>query len=119
MPEGHTRSLSRRMPVLSGELFSSSSTRLLTEIASADRPGGVPKRRGAEVVAPFAHGPNSVALSAPRYTEPVAVLTGPEQRIINAIAWLNSIGVGEPNKTAVAYGSGGFNNPVAPSAVGA
>lgn len=29
MPDGHTRSLSRRMPVLSGELFSSSSTRLL------------------------------------------------------------------------------------------
>src|SRR5438270_152718 len=39
MPEGHTRSLSRRMPVLSGELFSSSSTRLLTEIASAGRRG--------------------------------------------------------------------------------
>jgi len=44
-------------------------------------------------------------------------LTGPEQRIANAIAWLNSIGVEEPNKTAVAflagytYGSGGFNNP--------
>ena len=37
------------MPVLSGELFSSSSTRLLTEIAFADRPGGVPKRRGADL----------------------------------------------------------------------
>jgi hypothetical protein len=31
------------MPVLSGELFSSSSTRLFTEIASADRRGGCPK----------------------------------------------------------------------------
>ena len=44
-------------------------------------------------------------------------LTNPEQRILNAIAWLNSIGVQEPSKTAVAflagytYGSGGFNNP--------
>jgi hypothetical protein len=52
-----------------------------------------------------------------RATEPVEGVTGPEQRIANAVAWLNSIGVAEPNKTAVAflagytYGSGGFNNP--------
>jgi hypothetical protein len=44
-------------------------------------------------------------------------LSGPEQRIVNSIAWLQGIGVDEPNKTAVAflagytYGSGGFNNP--------
>jgi uncharacterized protein len=44
-------------------------------------------------------------------------LTNPEQRIVDAIAWLESIGVSQPEKTAVAflakytYGSGGFNNP--------
>jgi uncharacterized protein len=44
-------------------------------------------------------------------------LSGPEQRIINAIAWLNSIGVQDPEQTAVAFlagytiGGGGYNNP--------
>ena len=44
-------------------------------------------------------------------------LTGPEQRILDAIAWLESIGVPEPEQTAVAFlagytfGGGGFNNP--------
>ena len=43
-------------------------------------------------------------------------LTGPEQRILDAIAWLNSIGIDEPAQVAVAflarytYGTGGFNN---------
>lgn len=44
-------------------------------------------------------------------------LAGPEQRILNAIAWLESIGVSTPEQTAVAflagytYGGGAFNNP--------
>lgn len=44
-------------------------------------------------------------------------LTGPEQRIVDAIAWLESIGVEQPEQPAVAflanyrYGCGGFNNP--------
>lgn len=44
-------------------------------------------------------------------------ISGPEQRILNAIAWMESIGVGSPEATAVAflagytYGGGGFNNP--------
>lgn len=44
-------------------------------------------------------------------------LSGPERKIIDAIAWLDSIGVPEPENTAVAflagytYGGGGFNNP--------
>lgn len=44
-------------------------------------------------------------------------LTGPEQRILNAIAWMESIGVTAPKQTAVAFlagytvGGGGFNNP--------
>lgn len=44
-------------------------------------------------------------------------LSGPEQRILNAIAWLNSIGVDEPEQTAVAFlagytiGGGAWGNP--------
>lgn len=44
-------------------------------------------------------------------------LTGPEQRILDAIAWMESIGVNEPEQTAVAFlagytfGGGAFNNP--------
>lgn len=44
-------------------------------------------------------------------------LSGPEQRIIDSIAWLESIGVNEPEQTAVAFlagytiGGGAFNNP--------
>lgn len=44
-------------------------------------------------------------------------LTGPEQRILDAIAWFEQIGVQEPEQPAVAfmagytYGSGGYNNP--------
>lgn len=44
-------------------------------------------------------------------------LTGPEQRILDALAWMESIGVMEPEQTAVAflanytYGAGSFNNP--------
>jgi hypothetical protein len=52
-----------------------------------------------------------------KQAEPVCDLTGPEQRILNAIAWLNSIGVADPQLTAVAFlagytiGGGAFNNP--------
>lgn len=44
-------------------------------------------------------------------------LTNPERRILNAIAWMESIGINEPEQTAVAflagytYGGGAFNNP--------
>lgn len=46
-----------------------------------------------------------------------ATLSNPERRIVNAIAWMEALGIGQPQKTAVAfladytYGSGGFNNP--------
>jgi hypothetical protein len=46
-----------------------------------------------------------------------AGLTGPEQRILNAIAWFHALGIENPEKPAVAFmagytfGSGGFNNP--------
>ena len=44
-------------------------------------------------------------------------ITNPEQRILDAIAWMESIGINEPEQTAVAfladyrYGGGAFNNP--------
>ncbi len=44
-------------------------------------------------------------------------LSGPEQKILDAIGWLESIGVADPEQTAVAFlagytfGGGGFNNP--------
>jgi len=44
-------------------------------------------------------------------------ITGPEQRILNAIAWLEDIGVEAPEQPAVAflagysYGGGAYNNP--------
>lgn len=48
---------------------------------------------------------------------PFEGITGPEQRILDAIALSESIGINEPEQTAVAflagytYGGGGFNNP--------
>jgi hypothetical protein len=44
------------------------------------------------------------------------LLSGPEQRVLNAIAWMESIGNNEPELTAIAFlagytfGGGGFNN---------
>jgi len=55
-----------------------------------------------------------VSRSVPADGEP---LTGPEQRILNAIAWMETIGVSEPDQTAVAflakysYTSSSFTNP--------
>lgn len=57
--------------------------------------------------------------SAPvRHREPDdGELSGPERRILDAIAWCESIGITEPEQTAVAflagytYGGGAFNNP--------
>lgn len=53
----------------------------------------------------------------PKFVNHEGGLTTPEQRILDAIAWLESIGNNEPEQTAVAflagytYGAGGFNNP--------
>jgi len=49
-------------------------------------------------------------------TGKVETIRGPEQRILDAIAWQEAIGIEEPKQVAVAflanytYGSGGFNN---------
>lgn len=55
--------------------------------------------------------------TSPNGHHPDIELDGPERRIINAIAWLESIGVENPEQPAVAflagytYGGGAFNNP--------
>lgn len=53
-----------------------------------------------------------------RSTEPSSEgLAGPEQRILDALAWLESVGVAEGEQAAVAFlagytvGGGAFNNP--------
>ena len=49
--------------------------------------------------------------------EPVEGITNPMQRILDAIAWLESIGIDNPKQVAVAflanysYGGGAYNNP--------
>lgn len=54
---------------------------------------------------------------AARRAEPAGDLTGPEQRILDALAWLESVGQAEPEQAAVAFlagytvGGGAFNNP--------
>jgi hypothetical protein len=58
-----------------------------------------------------------VSKTPAKSSPPVGGLTGPEQRILDAIAWLESIGVEQPEQTAVAFlagytiGGGAFNNP--------
>jgi uncharacterized protein DUF87 len=53
----------------------------------------------------------------PPVRTPSVGLTGPEQRILDAIAWMNAIGVAQPEQTAVAFmagytvGGGAWNNP--------
>lgn len=79
-----------------------------------DRPGD-PERRGGRAagVLPSAR-PGRVGQGEGGSGE--AELTGPQRRILNAIAWLESLGIDEPEQTAVAfladykYGTGAFNN---------
>lgn len=82
---------------------------------------------GSQVAEPTARdpGPVRVAPSRPEHwsARPAAAvasaagITGPEQRILNAIAWMNAIGVDEPEQAPVAFlagytiGGGAWNNP--------
>jgi uncharacterized protein DUF87 len=77
-----------------------------------DHASVVPHRKEAKP-----HPPQHVQTHRPAEVENNGDLSGPEQRILNAIAWMESIGIAEPEQTAVAflagysYGGGGFNNP--------
>ena len=61
--------------------------------------------------------PPSVFIHKGNGTTAPSNLPRPQQRILDAIAWLESIGVAEPEQTAVAFlahytvGGGAFNNP--------
>ncbi len=61
--------------------------------------------------------PVQIPVTPPGHVLVEGGVTGPEQRILDAIALSESIGVDEPEQTAVAflagytYGGGGFNNP--------
>jgi hypothetical protein len=80
----------------------------------------MPIKQKVVIAAPSPVQVRSVLPIAPK-TPPSSVvadgLSGPEQRILNAIAWMESLGIAEPEQTAVAfladytYGGGGFNNP--------
>lgn len=60
--------------------------------------------------------PKAATVNKP-FNQPSEGLSGPEQRILDAIAQMESIGIAEPEQAAVAflagytYGGGGFNNP--------
>lgn len=81
-------------------------------------PAGEPVQTSAHVVeAPARQPPPVLRTPAARAAAPSGDLSGPEQRILDAIAWMESIGVAEPELTAVAFlagytiGGGAFNNP--------
>ena len=78
-------------------------------LASCEQPVAAAARAPAAAAPPRpARAPNAA---------PTAGLTGPEQRILDAIAWMNAIGVPQPEQTAVAFmagytiGGGAWNNP--------
>ncbi len=77
----------------------------------ASAPVSSPKVRAPE---PVMHEPRR---PAPSNGSGNANLTGPESRILNAIAWLEGLGIAQPEQTAVAFlagytiGGGAFNNP--------
>jgi hypothetical protein len=83
----------------------------------SDKPAGT---YSGKMPGPSAHKPISIQRT-PAAKRPEGItsegISGPEQRILNAIAWLESLGIEKPEQTAVAflagytYGGGGFNNP--------
>jgi hypothetical protein len=107
--------LSARIPVMIDGLSGS-----LESIKVSDNGGGVSQRSSiiSKVLStkPLAAHDPSLPKSAAEQADREA-LSGPEQRIIDAIAWMNSIGIEEPEQVAVAflarytYGAGSYNNP--------
>lgn len=86
---------------------------------SASGPAGTKSAPGASlagVVPGGGRGPSATP-SPPRPGNGDGRLTGPEQRILDALAWLDSIAPGDHEQTAVAFlagytvGGGAFNNP--------
>jgi hypothetical protein len=103
-------SLSQRQQVVVTEL---GALRSLLERAGQAAATALPVRPVSVPAAPHV----SRAPVAARRAEPAGDLTGPEQRILDALAWLESVGLAEPEQAAVAFlagytvGGGAFNNP--------
>lgn len=110
--------LARRSVERLGEMLSNAQS-LLGEARSALEM----ESAAAPVPQPLTRRPVSQPLPAPiraprkELAESNGNLTGPEQRILNAVAWMESIGVNDPDQAAVAFlagyrvGGGAFNNP--------
>jgi hypothetical protein len=98
-----------------GELFVSIGRRLreYNHVGAAPVSTVTPAPRSAKpaIVTPVARAATKPAAA------PVEGITNPMQRILDAIAWLESIGIENPKQVAVAflanysYGGGAFNNP--------
>lgn len=82
---------------------------LLSAMQTARKPLPLPQRVIRQISPPIGH----------TQLEPLeaGTITNPMQRILDAIAWLESLGGGDPRQVAVAflagytYGGGAFNNP--------
>ena len=89
----------------------------LTRIVQALGPSREAKNQRPAAPMPSAPARRALPVSRPQQRAQNENLTGPEQRIVDAIAWMESIGVDTPEQTAVAflagytYGGGAFNNP--------
>jgi hypothetical protein len=80
------------------------------------RPSFIPNSRPLTPIAKL-HTPDAKKGETDQRTGSHSDLKNPEQRILNAIAWFESIGIDLPEQSAVAflagyrYGGGAFNNP--------
>ncbi len=97
-------------------------------IDSADRANKAAKEIITAITKPWTNAPSSARIQAskspikfPKKERDLSIpqegISNPEQRILDAIAWFESIGIYEPRQEAVAflagytYGGGAFNNP--------
>jgi hypothetical protein len=93
---------------IAGELLTNDATPL---------PAGPAAAEASKVTEPRIRYPREATRATAGKEKVESGLSGPEQRIVDAIAWMESIGVAEPEQTAVAFlagytiGGGAFNNP--------
>jgi uncharacterized protein len=96
----------------------------LTDLTIAIKTATKPQRPISGPRAAPRSAPNAPLSVAPRHSAKTTTrvdsdseLTGPEHKILDALAWCESIGIMEPEQAAIAflsgytYGGGGFNNP--------
>lgn len=105
------------------EILQKTAFQLSAAITDAKKPSktvsvvtaAAPRNAKLQIVTPVSR-PASKPVSKPA-AAPVEGITNPMQRILDAIAWLESIGIENPKQVAVAflanysYGGGAYNNP--------